>query len=243
MTVDVLSFTFGLETAFSVWHAIEEQLLPATKEKEIYLTNRLMGLKKGSATLDKYLKNFNSICDNLSAIGKPVNDLDKCFHLSRGLGHTYQDFRLSMLSKPPYPTYMQFVLSLRSHEQVLSNFSGEKQGLNQEYAFVGQRSHGTGRGPGGRFSSHGRGFGPTSFSMPNHGGFSPTNFSIHNRGGSHFSTQGRGSYFSRNIAPAPVSNSTQTLKSSQKEAKKQSYVKYVVDPIILLPIVRTYMIL
>lgn len=56
MTVDMLSFTFGLDTAFNVWHTIEEHLLPATKEKGIYLTNCLMGLKKGSAPLEGILK-------------------------------------------------------------------------------------------------------------------------------------------------------------------------------------------
>lgn len=79
MTVNILSFTFALDTTFLILHTVEEHPLPATKEKEIYLTNHLIGLKKGSKNLNKYLKTFKFICDNHIVIGKPIDDLDKWF--------------------------------------------------------------------------------------------------------------------------------------------------------------------
>nr|XP_048337143.1 uncharacterized protein LOC125424291 isoform X2 [Ziziphus jujuba var. spinosa] len=124
-----------------------------------------MGLRKGNSSIDEFIKRFNTLCDNLAAIGKPVEDLDKCFHLSRGLGQKYQDFRLAMLSKQPYPTFTQFVLALRSHEQMLLDQEEVKQiDLNQ--AFIGHRSRGRGNRGGGRFSSRGRGFAPANRFAP-----------------------------------------------------------------------------
>ena len=38
--------------------------------------------------------------------------------LARGPGQPYKEFRVAMLSKPPYPTLNQFILSLQSHEQM-----------------------------------------------------------------------------------------------------------------------------
>ena len=73
-------------TAYQIWTSLEEQLLPITVEKEGLLKNMIVTSKKGSRTLDEYLKEFKSICDNLAAIKKPISDLDKVFQFARGLG-------------------------------------------------------------------------------------------------------------------------------------------------------------
>ncbi|XP_024023286.1 uncharacterized protein LOC112092159 [Morus notabilis] len=121
-----------------------------------------MTLKKGSLSLDEYLKKFKSVCDSLAAIKKPINETKKVSQLARGLGPKYQDFRTAMLTKPPYPTYHQFVLSLQAYERML-NSNTEEQEITPRHdqAFVGQRERGRGRG-GGRFSSRGRGFNPAA---------------------------------------------------------------------------------
>ena len=38
--------------------------------------------------------------------------------MARGLGAEYQDFRIAMLAKPPYPSFNQFVAALQGHEQM-----------------------------------------------------------------------------------------------------------------------------
>lgn len=94
-----------LETAYNIWQLLEEQLLPATKEREAQLKNMLMMLKKGQISLDEYLKKFKNLCDNLAAINQPVSDIDEVFQLANGLEAKYQDFRVAMLTKPPYPSF------------------------------------------------------------------------------------------------------------------------------------------
>nr|GLL27111.1 hypothetical protein L195_g010371 [Ipomoea trifida] len=146
-------------TTYDVWSSLEEQLLPITIEKEGLLKNMLMTIKKGSRSLDDYTKEFKSICDNLAAIKKPVDDLDKVFQFARGLGAKYENFRLAMVTKPPYPTFNQFLLALQGYEQTIaSQKEEEKNYIEYNQALFSQR--GRGRGRRGSFNSKGRGFTP-----------------------------------------------------------------------------------
>ncbi|KAH9666463.1 hypothetical protein KPL70_020649 [Citrus sinensis] len=159
MTEEVMSGIVGVENAQQIWSSLEDQLLPMTKEKEVHLMDRLATLKKGSLSVEEYVRKYKHICDCLATINKPVNDLDKVFGLARGLGYRYQDFKLAQLSKPPYPSFKQFVMALENHEQTLINFEEEKKNtINLAQAFFSQRGKGKGRGNGGFFNSKGRGF-------------------------------------------------------------------------------------
>ncbi|KAL5790385.1 hypothetical protein ACOSQ2_005273 [Xanthoceras sorbifolium] len=120
MKEDVLSLVMGeTGTTFTVWVALEQHLLPITIEKESNLKRLLMGIKKGSRSIDEYFKDFKNICDNLAAIQKPVSDIDKVLQFASGHGNQYMDFRTAMLSKPPLPSFQQFLLALQGHEQTL----------------------------------------------------------------------------------------------------------------------------
>lgn len=147
-------------SAHNIWQSIENMMLPQSKEKEILLTDSLMSLTKGSMTLEQYLRTFKGLCDNLTAIGKPLDETIKVFNLARGLGPRYKDFRMVMLSKPPYPSYNQFILSLQNHEQAMMLEEASNNPPEQYQAFYSRRGRGHGRG--GRFSSSGRGFGPAA---------------------------------------------------------------------------------
>lgn len=85
MSIDILNYTFGLDTTFLIWSAFKEHLLPATKEKQNFLIDSLMGLKKGDLLINEFIKRFSFIYENLVAICKPVSDIDKYFYLSHGL--------------------------------------------------------------------------------------------------------------------------------------------------------------
>ncbi|WP_241627812.1 retrotransposon gag domain-containing protein, partial [Rosenbergiella epipactidis] len=67
-----------------------------------------------NTTMSEYIQRFKSICDDLGAIGKPLDDLQKVFSLLRGLGPGYESFVTTML-KPPSP-YKEIVPLLQGHE-------------------------------------------------------------------------------------------------------------------------------
>ena len=100
------------ETAYDVWKSFKENFCQWPKKRTVRLTNRLWGLKKGTRSLDEYLRDFKGICNALAAVSKLVSDLDKVFQLAQVLETKYMDSQVSMLSKSPYPSYNQFVLAL-----------------------------------------------------------------------------------------------------------------------------------
>ena len=116
---DVLTLVVGGQTVKEVWLSIEENMLPATKERESWLKDNLFSLKKGSLKLDDFLNKFRGLCDSLAAIGKPLTDDDKVFQLARALGPKYADFKMAMLTKPPYPSLKLFLPALQNNEQTV----------------------------------------------------------------------------------------------------------------------------
>ena len=139
MIEEVMLLLDGTKTAYDVWNFLEEKIFPITKEKEVQLINRLRGLKKGTRSLDEYLRGFKGICDALAAVRKPISDLDKVFQLAQGLETKYMDLRVAMLSKPPYFSYNQFFMALQGHEQMIMTKNEEnKESINHEQTYFTQ---------------------------------------------------------------------------------------------------------
>uniref|UniRef100_A0A2N9HMZ2 Integrase catalytic domain-containing protein n=1 Tax=Fagus sylvatica TaxID=28930 RepID=A0A2N9HMZ2_FAGSY len=172
LSEEALGHVVGMNTAREVWECLEAKYLQATKERELQLRRQLQMPKKDSVSLDIYLRNFKSICDSLAAIQKPVSDEDKTIQLSHCLGKKYDVFVTTMLSKPPFPTFNQFVTALQNYAMRFEGTDTDDKGgstQNHNFAFVthrggGGRGRGRGRGrySGPQFHSRGRGFGPAS---------------------------------------------------------------------------------
>lgn len=62
---EVLAMVDGTENAHQVWKSLEEQLLTLTKENELHLNEALISLRKGTLSLNDYLKKFKGLCDTL----------------------------------------------------------------------------------------------------------------------------------------------------------------------------------
>ncbi|KAF3784085.1 GDSL esterase/lipase [Nymphaea thermarum] len=106
------------QTNFLLWKTqvlglIESQDLQGFINGEIAVPDqyKLQTHKKKSMTMADYIRIFKNTCDELQAIGRPVNDHTKVFLLLNGLGPEYESFVTSML-KPPIPTYKDGVESL-----------------------------------------------------------------------------------------------------------------------------------
>jgi len=72
--------------------------------------------KLESISIGNYLTYFKSICGNLVAIQKPISYEDKPVQLSHCLGKKYDVFVTTMMSKPPFPTFSQFVIALQGYD-------------------------------------------------------------------------------------------------------------------------------
>lgn len=134
MNEDILGAKVGLQTACDIWHNSEVQ--------EAWLKDSPYSLKKSSSKLDDFLKKFRITCDKLAAIGKPLSDDDKVFQLARALGSRYSDFKTTMLTKPPYLSYKQFVNALLNHEQTVIVQQDEESSQSQSRRHGRQNTRG-----------------------------------------------------------------------------------------------------
>ncbi|KAK9215471.1 hypothetical protein WN944_007476 [Citrus x changshan-huyou] len=148
--------------------------------KGSWLKDSLYSLKRGSLKLEDFLKKFKGICNNLTAIGKPLFDEDKVFQLARALGPKYANFKTAMLTKPPYPSMKEFTIALYNHEQTVM-VSKEEEGnkhTDPNYAFFGQRGRGKNykgaRGRGHSQNNGGRGNKNNQYSWANNNQTQPT---------------------------------------------------------------------
>lgn len=79
-------------------------------------------------------------------IHKPLDEDNKVINFARGIGSKYKTFHNVMLGKPPYPTFNQFVNSLRGFEM---RENEEEQpthnSLDQAVPFITQKTQGRAR--------------------------------------------------------------------------------------------------
>ncbi|OMO60890.1 hypothetical protein COLO4_33694 [Corchorus olitorius] len=114
LSEETLGIVVELDTSAEVWKALFDAFAQSTQEREFALEQKLRRHHKNNHTMAEYIQKFKEICDEFSAIGKPINDKDKVFSLLTGLGHEYESFVTTML-KPPRPTYTEDLVHFDSH--------------------------------------------------------------------------------------------------------------------------------
>ena len=80
MTEDVLSPTTRLRTSCNIWMCLEKTFAQSSKDRELQLQCQLQLCRKGFQTC--LCSKLKTICDDLTAIQKPVSDSDKVFVLA-----------------------------------------------------------------------------------------------------------------------------------------------------------------
>lgn len=72
------------------------------------------------------------------------DDENKVFQFANVKGPRYEGFRISMLTKPPYPSFSSFILALQGHEQSLASQKEEERTF-LEHRKANFRQRGCGR--------------------------------------------------------------------------------------------------
>ena len=113
-----------------------------SQEREFTLRKQVTYLRKeDDKTIGEHIRTFKSLCDSLTAIGKPVPVKEKVFCLLTSLGPQYETFTTTML-KPLRPSYSELVSQLQSLDQRrnwFSNHANVNHGLTPQMAFYGQQ--------------------------------------------------------------------------------------------------------
>ncbi|GFP95454.1 aldehyde dehydrogenase family 2 member b4 mitochondrial [Phtheirospermum japonicum] len=77
LTEESMAIVIGCKTFRDVWQALSHEYCHYSKAREISLKDDLLSAKRGSLTVAEYGGHYKSLCDQLAAIGRPIDESDK----------------------------------------------------------------------------------------------------------------------------------------------------------------------
>lgn len=105
--------------------------------KEFELRGKLQSCQKLNRPLTEYLREFKLICDQLNAIGKPVDEITKVFGILEALGSDYETFKTTMYCLKPEPSYEDVIAQLERYEARHQNYLSNQ--INPNLARTGEK--------------------------------------------------------------------------------------------------------
>lgn len=143
LSEEVLGLVVGLKTSHEVWEALWNAFAQDSQARKFELGTKLSKMEEKGRSINEYPREFKKVCDELNAIGKPMDDKAKVFHLLTGLGPEYKMFRTTML-RLPLPSFKELLPMLKGHE-VIDGDEKSEISSNTSMAFYSQ-NHGDQKG-------------------------------------------------------------------------------------------------
>jgi len=161
---EAMAVTVGLTTSRDVWLALERVFSHGSKTREIRLKVELQLMKKGSRTVAEFSRDFKNLCDQLLAIGRPVDETYNS-HFLRDLGTDFSGFSSTQLALSSLPrfhdlvplaeSYDLFQKSLESNSFAPAAFTATRNFSGRGCQFRNRRSRGPpGHNPAGSNNRH-----------------------------------------------------------------------------------------
>jgi hypothetical protein len=77
LTEQAMSAVVGLTSSHDVWYTLETTFNHRSKSRELCFKDELQDMKKDTRFVVEYSREFKSVCDQLAAMGRSVDNLDK----------------------------------------------------------------------------------------------------------------------------------------------------------------------
>lgn len=146
LTEEAAAEVLGLQTAQQIWQTLESAYSNSSVERIHSLRDSLRQLSKGTTSVIEFSRRFKALCDQLSAIGHPVLEIDKLHWFLCGLGPSYETFSTAIRATKPAPLFRDLVSQAESHEMFLQSLHGTPITASSPVAFQAQSSAPSGRG-------------------------------------------------------------------------------------------------
>ena len=157
LTEEAFSELVGLSTAYQIWTALERAYSNSSIERVQALRDQLRQNSKGSSTVADFGRKFKSICDQLFAVGHPVDESDKIHWFLCGLESVFETFSTAVRASRSPTTLRDLLAQAEAHELFLQSLHVT---TSSAVAFTADtRPPNSYYGRGGRFNKggHGRG--------------------------------------------------------------------------------------
>ncbi|GKE73089.1 zinc finger, CCHC-type containing LTR copia-type gag-polypeptide [Tanacetum coccineum] len=124
LSEEVMAETLGHTNARAIWCVLEAAYSHDSVECMHTLRDSLRQIKKGSSTVVEFAQRFKAICDQLNAIGHPLDDTDKSHWFLCGLGSSFETFSTTQRLIRPRPSFHDLVSQAENHELFLQTVNG-----------------------------------------------------------------------------------------------------------------------
>jgi hypothetical protein len=114
---------YGLKTSHQAWKSLAERFASQSRSHISQLKRQLQSLQQGSQSCSEYLNSAKQLADQLSSVGKPVEDDDLISFVINGLNPMYNSFiaAFSFHVHDRTMTFANFQAELLSHEVLLQS--------------------------------------------------------------------------------------------------------------------------
>ncbi|RVW98312.1 Retrovirus-related Pol polyprotein from transposon RE1 [Vitis vinifera] len=116
LTEEAMVEVLGLTTARDVWLALENSFSHISKTRELRIKDDLQLIKRGTRSVTEYSRSFKALCDQLTAMGRSVDDTEKVHWYLRGLGADFANFSTAQMSLTPLMIFKDLVPKAKSFE-------------------------------------------------------------------------------------------------------------------------------
>lgn len=116
--------TLGLTTAHELWNSLQKAYHQDYKEIMKTLRDTLIQIQKVSSTISEFGAKLKVLCDQLSAIGHPMNEIDICHWFLYGRGASFETFPTTYLAIKPTPTFHDLISQAESQKLFLTSIHG-----------------------------------------------------------------------------------------------------------------------
>src|SRR2546430_14403696 len=139
LTEQSMSVVVGLSTSRDVWSRLETTFSHKSKSRDLRLCDELQTMKKHDKSLSDFSREFKAICDQLAAMGRPIDDLDKVHWFLRGFGPSFSTFFTNQLSLAEIPTYDDVVTRAENYEIFIRSMESTPSSGSSTAAFTASR--------------------------------------------------------------------------------------------------------
>ncbi|KAJ0102057.1 hypothetical protein Patl1_05000 [Pistacia atlantica] len=116
LTEKAMAEVVGLSTSREVWLTLENTFSHRSKARKIRLKDDLQSMKRGPRSVSEFSRAFKALCNQVHAIGRPVDGTDKVHWFLRGLGTEFSSFSTAQMVVTPLPCFGDLISKAESFE-------------------------------------------------------------------------------------------------------------------------------
>ena len=163
LSPSILSLTIGCTSALEVWKVLENRFSSISRSHVMNLKGKLHNLKKGTESVDAYLRKIKVVRDKLLAVGVILDD-EELLHITlKGLPKEYNAFVSGIRTRSTPLSFGELSTMLNDEEESLNEGVDIKDSIFALAATTTPRPGGNFIQSCGNFSHHNRGRGRGNF--------------------------------------------------------------------------------